>query len=256
MTSEQIAQWQTAIPVLDYLDFLALSDEGLRDSNRRLAGLVVPAWASDLRTQLITAGWHLMEKELWVPEFALRSEVALVGLQIRHQNNTELERAYQRLFVRFTQEILHPFVGTVEQADRYRRAGYKSLVKLHQLCERFEKEGSAMRWPRRLESFPETVRGLFLEPFPAFAPRFVNREVYEVSFARSMTDELHRAITSVLNPGVPVRKDWNLASLLEALEWCESPVSKGRSKTDLIATAYLTALELQCPPPDWLPQSP
>lgn len=156
LTSEQNEAWQKAINLLDHLDFHALSGAGLLESKSRLANLGVPKWAIPLRAQLITQGWYVQDREPWVPDFVLRSEVALVGLQIRHPIPEDAELAERRLVLRFVAEALRPFVEHARHADWYRRNGYTAIVNLFHLCERSSATGSITRWPRDLRTYPKS----------------------------------------------------------------------------------------------------
>ncbi|MGC4043238.1 MAG: hypothetical protein QM758_05495 [Armatimonas sp.] len=263
MTQEQNEQWQQAINPLDYLDFHALSTEGLSASYARLTSLPVPAWGCELRTLLIGLDWSDKKKEARVPEFALRSEVALVGLAVGNPSPAEAEAVYHRLLVRFVWETLHPFVEYAQQADRYRKDGYKPLVKLHQLCECFDKEGGAMRWPRHLEPFSKRVLNPFLERISGTFDKTGEQEIHS---ARDLSYKLHGTLTSILRSKVSIQGElpypWGVTGLVGNLVGqhdqiqCNDP-NYGETSADtytyLIASAYLAALEAQCPPPDWLP---
>lgn len=100
MTSEQNEQWKSAIKPLDYLDHYALSDRGLAEARKRLMSWGVPIWAVEFRTRfLLHSGIKPMA--LWMPEFALRSEVAMIGIQILYlqpySSEAETEEVYQRV---------------------------------------------------------------------------------------------------------------------------------------------------------------
>lgn len=269
MTLEQNEQWQKAIPVLDYMDRYALSDDGLRESETRLATWGVPAWAVKLRAQLITLGWLQSNNEMWVPRFALDSETALIGLQIRYPTHTLAEHTYSRLFIRFTTIVLRPFVEYAQQADWQRRNGYKPLVKLYKLCERYL-TGKVTAWPKHLEPFPkrmlrEFVNWRSLLPLPwdrikSESEEWAEREIY---WAHYNSQDLLETIPSLLNPNpstirnesvtsAPARFAHNMATQYWLVR--DGSSDSDRCYTDLIAAAYLTALEAECPPPTWLPR--
>ncbi|MGC4043159.1 MAG: hypothetical protein QM758_05100 [Armatimonas sp.] len=256
MIPEQSEQWRAAINPLDYLDFHALSEEGLRESEIRLENWGVEAWAILFRTLLITLGWKRKDKGTWVPRFALRSETALIGLQIRYPAQIDTESVYQYIFVRFVAEALRPFVEYASKTDRRRRKGYESVVKLYRLCERYETRGKALKWPKHLEPFYKRM------PIPGWRLQAGKPETREVYWARHMSQNWFKAITNTLNPDTPrywdMSSGWLTATLTHLLDmqykWIfEGQLDNEPHYTDLIATAYLKALESECPPPNWLP---
>ena len=109
MTPEQNEQWRRAINPLDYLDFHALSGEGLREAASRLRQRGVPDRAIQTREWLLSPGEE--EMETWKPDFGLRSECALIGAAIL--SPTRAEALFRRIFVRFAYEALRPFVEWV-----------------------------------------------------------------------------------------------------------------------------------------------
>ncbi|MGC4043239.1 MAG: hypothetical protein QM758_05500 [Armatimonas sp.] len=268
MTQEQNEQWQSAINPLDYLDFHALSEAGSCESETRLATWGVPAWAVKLRAQLITLGWLKSINEMWVPSFALRSETALIGLQIRYPTHTLAELTYPRLFIRFITIVLRPFVEYAQQADWYRRNGYKPLIKLYQLCERYRAIGNVAGWPKYLEPFPKRVLREFLASCPPLPWDRIKSEseesaASEIYWAYYHSQDLLKAIPSLLNPNASTIRDKSVTSAparfahnmaTQYMLGLEDSTERERKHTDRIAAAFLAALEAECPPPDWLPR--
>ncbi len=131
MLLEQIEQWKQAVlPIaLEIREGHGLTDDALAESFDRLENWEVPGWAAELRISLLRSG----DSEPWCPNFAIRSEAALFGIQILHDNEPYLWPVYQRLFVRFVAEALRPFVEWIREHDDYRRGGYSFLVQLFEL---------------------------------------------------------------------------------------------------------------------------
>lgn len=254
MTPEQNAQWQAAINPMDYLDFYAFSWEGLREAVERLMDWGVPAWAILLRDELIARGWD--QEEQWVPRFALRSEAALVGLQILYPYPVVAERVQQRIFVRFVEEALWPFVEHSQQANPYLQQGYAPLVELYALCGQYQNYNYSSRfpWPRVSELFPRRELD---------TRRPESREIF---LADTLGRRLLQALDHVEDPDD--KRYWDSKSVedIERLvemwntqhQWSNA-IASGKSQPEemsylkRVASAFLMALETACPAPDWLP---
>ncbi|MGC4043281.1 MAG: hypothetical protein QM758_05715 [Armatimonas sp.] len=263
LTPRQEDEWRSSIPLLDYMDFYALSSEGLQESNSRLATRAVPKWATELRGDLINQGWLKKQEDqgAWVPEFALRSEVALTGIAITYPYYTEAEQVYERLFIRFVTEALRPFVVHAAQSVRYRRRGYQPLVKLYHLCERYSTMDGALLWPKYLESYPKRVWDNIEARLHRWRPHSWTPEEREIGWASHTSQSLLGAITSLnTDAPLPLLFEWDIRSLIQDLETLHTWTIEGtggieRRHTDLVAAAYLVALQSECPPPNWLPQT-
>lgn len=254
MTREQNEEWQAAINPLDYLDFHAVSWEGQREAAERLVNWGVPAWAILLRNELISGGWY--EEEWWVPKFALRSEIALVGLQILYPYSVATERIQQQVFVRFVEEALWPFVEHSQQAGPYLQEGYAPLVELYALCGQYHRYNYPSRfpWPRVRELFPQ-------RELDTHQP-----ESREIFLADSLGRQLLQTLEQREDPDD--KRYWDSKSVLDIERLVESlneqhqwrnAVASGYSHPDgtnygkRVASAFLMALEAWCPAPDWLP---
>lgn len=246
MTPEQDENWKAAImPVaLGVVEGYELTEKGLRESLRRLTDRGVSPWAAQLRIALLFRAF-----EPWHPNFALRSETALVGIQLLPYENRAVI-VYERAFLRFACEVLRPLIDYARQTDDYRRAGYKPLIELFERCERFTPPGNVHQWPEAKELFPP--RGF----------HYGMPETIEVYHAGNMGTELLRAIRAVFDP--PGLTDWRrFISLIDNLnqmyQWLQDGkvgvnFSTGPSYREAIADAYLIALEAECPAPEWLPR--
>lgn len=272
MTREQNEEWQAAIPPLDYLDFHALSAEGLQKSAERLSGRGVPGWAWKLRFSLMD--WGSDSMEAWCPGFAIRSETALVGIQILNRGH-DLTPIYQRVFVRFFQEGLHPVVEHIRQSDAL-IARFQPLLTLYGLCQAFVLPANLDNWPDAYTLFPDPrfpMLGSSPEKPNYEEPIEVVEEPLEIRYAFHLGRTMLLQIHSHLHPEHPIR--WNdsysglLVATLRSLnglhQWrLEGRFAMGKlsprvapGKCDasykyLIAAAYLIALEAECPAPGWL----
>mgnify|MGYP001551085187 CR=1 FL=1 len=242
---------------LGVIEGYALTEKGLRESAQRLGQLGVPGWAIQLRTLLLF--WGLEQGAPWHPMFAFQSEAMLVGIQLRYPESADriaLYTLYKRVFVRFAQEALRPFVEHANHADAFQKAGYAHLIDLSMRCERFAAPTGSASWPKPSE----------LSPYPSYDEE--KPETVEFFWAHSLADELDVTIYSIVSP--PETFSWessrssDLEHLLELLnrqhQWridgqeAES-LTDGPYYTEPIASAYLAALEAECPAPEWLPRN-
>lgn len=242
MTPEQNEKWKkTVLPIaLEIHGGHGLTGDALVESFDRLENWEVPGWAAELRISIL----HLGDSEPWCPNFAIRSEAALMGIQILRDNDPYLWAVYQRLFVRFVAEALRPFVEWIREHDDYRRGGYSFLVQLFELCERL---------PLPVDEWLETWRMTSDAQY---------RHMPEFDHAKELVVELRREARIIFQGEVPWGSARPLEPLLEHLnrqhQWrlegkAATGFTDGANYTRLIADAYLIALEAQCPAPDWLP---
>ncbi|MGC4043452.1 MAG: hypothetical protein QM758_06575 [Armatimonas sp.] len=292
LTPEQNEQWQKAIlgyGTESYLEkwkavpaLAALLPEpsmfrfqSIQPSEERLTALGVPDWANHFRMHCAIRSWaDDKDASHWVPEFLLRSEVALVGLTLRHPCHAEKEVAYMRLCVRFVTEALQPFVEHAQKVGWRRRGYYKPVVKLYRFCESYSTMGSALRWPKHLDSLPKRVLREFLStvefllfmlvPLRKGEDTRALPKPHEGFSAHCLSECFLAGVTSILNPDAVTPEDpfngWSVILIVDFLETQHRWSRDGRkdsdhSYTDLIAGAFLAALEAECPPPDWLPQA-
>ncbi len=250
MTSEQMKQWQKAIALLDYSDFYALTQAGLQESAERFARRNVPLWIVQLREHLIAPGWA--ERQTWVPAFALRSEVAMVGLSLVYPNLAGSPLAWQRTLLGFLQQALQPLVEWVESdapqtppaswvddSRDQRRRDYDPLVQIYRL-------GSADPLSLDTQHWEIVRQDIYLYQDYATSPHSKGALSLAAACIRlaqtilsGSENQFHSSLVSKL-----------IAQLTRQYQWC--PASRERNATEQVALAYLAALEAECPPPDWV----
>ncbi|MGC4043613.1 MAG: hypothetical protein QM758_07385 [Armatimonas sp.] len=228
----------------------------------------VPNWAILFRSFCVYSSWQSGVN--WVPEFLLRSETALLGLAIWHSDKKEAATlAYQQLAIHSVAQALKPFVkhSRNPKVGRRRRRAYKPLVKLYHLCQRYLAQNSTLRWPEHIDPFPVRFRdGLVrILGLHTVVDRLESDESY---FARTLGMDLLLGIAAILRSGsfmsdmsgMSVRhfKGLDITDLIVDLSRMhrlmhDEELNNGSDYTRLIADAFLTALEAECPPPDWLP---
>ncbi|MGC4043321.1 MAG: hypothetical protein QM758_05920 [Armatimonas sp.] len=247
MTPEQNNRWRKAVRLLDYFDFHAISPEGLAAFEKRLkADRGAPGWAIQARSYCITDG--LAKSQLWVPEFALRSEIALLGLKILYPEKEDRIALYRRLLPEFLSRVL------ASLAD-----DYPMLQELHKLLSAGEQSEPLLSEQRKLLSdkrFELSLRDTFHQPDPDPAQQYVLRIASECA-------ELVR----LAHFAAPLQW-WGRGGLELAakLIWCYEERIKfgGFSGSHLerleslgthlpVTDAFLATLEAECPSPDWLP---
>lgn len=248
MTSEQKREWQEAINPLDYLDFHALTNDGRKATVGRLLGQDVPKWAVEIRTWCLSNGWT--RQEIWVPEFGLRSETALVGLQLAYPYSWDRDSVYQKVFVLFLCQALRPAVEWVNSGKERRKIACQNLVEVLERCEAYA------RCPG-IDGWPEYGNPQELKNYSSFGP-----ETKIVETARTLGQELYWQMRGVfgldsyaMDPTTRVLDRWDYLHQLQRDGNGEEPGWYGprnATYTHEIATAYLTALEAECPAPEWL----
>lgn len=239
MTPEQNEQWRKAIPLLDYGDFYALSAEGIEQSTKRiLAGRGAPGWAVTARSVTISNGWK--GKETWVPSFALRSEVAMIGLNLLYPEPEAHMALYRRLLRNFTSQALAPLVDVCPLlhelhaltlgsfSDKARLSGLDQALKERRLALAGQPYDQDQHFHfQRIEECVELLRLMLLEP-----PRqWWSRGGLHLGYYLSSFYEFH------------IKEDRASGSLSEEIER-QGPYQP-------VADAFLAVLESECPPPDW-----
>ncbi|MGC4043457.1 MAG: hypothetical protein QM758_06600 [Armatimonas sp.] len=265
MTSEQSAQWKDAIEPLDYLDFHAVTLAGLQETAQRLASWGAPGWAIQLRESLIdlpTSPVMILQQrdevdlKMWHPRFALRSEVALIGIQIFYPSTYELEVVYSRVLARFALEALRPFVEYAQTTSPALQEGYRQVMELTSFF-----EWLLMPPPK---DFPD------LPHFPLMSIDYSSPESMEIYGARRMGNYLLQEVCSILGfREEATRHTWTSLRTVSIKVLIGNFNSQHRwragglggevredvsSYAELVADAFLVALESECPPPDWLEQ--
>lgn len=247
MTQEQIEEWQRAIMPVAFgvLDQYEMTEAGLVDSLDRLKFRGVPGWAIELRRQCISAGWE--EKEPWVPEFTLRSETALVGLQLLYPTSSARIDVYRRVFLQFYYDALKPFENQAEESS-------PALGLVRQYYEKRHEPIVEQEWRDALKTVtseyhnaaaghPETldlltlVRSLFRDWQSVLLRPSEYDSWWNSPRTGAISDLVHR-----LNQ----QHQWQIEG---------SPADDmGGIYTDVIAQTFLTALEAECPEPEWMPR--
>lgn len=263
MTLEQNERWKKAIQPLDYLDFHALSHTGLQETAQRLASWGAPGWAIQLRESLVAmslAPLKPLERrneivlEGWHPTFGLRSEVALLGIQIFHPDAQKRQDIYSRVLARFALEAIHPFIEYAQRSSPVLQEGYKPIAELSVFFAWF------LAPPPK--DFPDVPH------FPQEPMDESSREKVEIYWARYMGNHLLKEACTILGfRGEAVPHAWTntrkdsidhaIIYLNRQHQWRMGGAENNKylaNFTEPIADAFLTALEAECPPPDWLPR--
>lgn len=253
MTPEQNAEWLARIDLQEHQDSRAVSAAGLMGCSARLTRRGVPFWALRFREDLANLGQAAGGE--WVPDFALRSEVALVGLQLLYPDPTEAEPVYRRTYIRFVAELLLPVVEWVARGDGRRQLACKKLLALQGQCEKFTGLFEPEDW-YELD---------YLYGRPRDDVRFDNEaESWLATHAQALGQEIFGELRLILEMSpsrhVPVRAWIERADyvyqLLQGSTQPRSDWGNGRRTTvhaETLARCFLAPLEAECPPPDWLP---
>lgn len=249
MTPEQNRRWRKSVNLLNYLDFHTFSPEGLEAFEKHLrADRGAPGWAIQARSSCISRGFTALQP--WVLDFALRSEVALVGLKILYPEKEKRIDLYRRLLPDFLNRALASLAEDYPLLQELR-----SLLSTHQQEELLLAQQRKTLEDRR---FGLSLRDTFGEPGSDPAQQYVLRiagECTELVRLASFADPLQwwgRGGLKLANQLIDcyderIKFGGFSGSRLERLQelGIYPPV------TD----AFLTALEAECPPPDWLPSS-
>ncbi|MGC4043158.1 MAG: hypothetical protein QM758_05095 [Armatimonas sp.] len=236
MTPEQNKQWKQAIlgdgsesPYEHWKALYAVAallpepigflQKAWRESEERLAGWGVPGWARECRTRCAYQSWEDSAHDSgWVPEFALRSETALLGLQLLYPSERAQFDAYQRVLLRFVHKVLEPFVLWVLEQNR---SGYQHEIDVYEQYARLIAEPSLL-------------------------------QVENTDWMLYLFDLHDDAMRQIWSGSQFVDLKFFFLKLTDRYRLCTKETSD--NYTDLIAQAYLAALEAECPPPDWLPE--
>ncbi|MGC4043456.1 MAG: hypothetical protein QM758_06595 [Armatimonas sp.] len=210
-------------------------------------------WAQDMWMSLLTYRSDQITTP-WIARFALRSQAALIGIQITTPDNIDRDALYQRIYVRFIQETLHPFVDWVKtmQSGDARYNAYKPVIALYCACEGFTGPADAAEWRRLHQRLSNLARAEGFEAFKAWqlAESLLNGIIVRLNLEKAMPSSFvffWKPFT-VLYP-LNRQHQWRLDG-----QEGKTPLD-GSYSIELIADAFLVALEAKCPPPDWLPQT-
>ncbi|MGC4043317.1 MAG: hypothetical protein QM758_05900 [Armatimonas sp.] len=277
MTPEQHESWRQAIhqvlaanaaPGQDFSDqqrrdhgtaesalLALLPEEGRRAflksrllaSTERLMVRDIPRWAIELRSECINRGYW---PEAATFEFLLRSEIALIGLELSHPTKDAQATAYRRLLLSFFYNALEPFVEWVEQQRETTRREYCDFVDLYDFLdgldtlpsqEEWDAKERTMNYQKNVEIVSSTSRQhcqRLLE-----IARLVLFKDPDIWWRTTDTDlalrflEMHARSGPILPVGISRRPAYRI--------FFDNDV-------EIVTTAYLAALEAECPPPDWL----
>lgn len=242
-------------------DQYEFTEEGMQESVKRLTQLGVPGWASHLRIALLS--WNEKPWEPWGPEyilpwhprFAIRSETALVGIQLLTPQLQDLKQTYQRLFIGFLAETLRPFMTFAQQSGKYRQGNYRVLNDLFELCDRFAfttRPAPQGEWDALWERSESKVFAYADEEPHVLvvteAMLTVARSLLDPNDAVPWTNSRAGALGSIIE-GVTRQYQWRVKG------YGSSDYLHTVLYAQLLADAYVAALEAIRPPPDWLPQA-
>ncbi|MGC4043237.1 MAG: hypothetical protein QM758_05490 [Armatimonas sp.] len=235
MTPEQNEQWRQAINPLDYLDFHAISYEGVEESTARLRELGAPGWTTRTRFTLLTSvpkSPALPDCSLLFPEFALRSEVALVGLQLLYPDQAEAAVVYQRILKLFLHNALLPLAV---------------LPEIERFCQLCANPNSTRQEWEALGAEKTSFSKLYYRHEDWWGAAKIHEGAcwflyYQQEDGWEATHHDFGAML-LLVYGKPLELMWR------------DFLSKQREGIPIhsLTTHFLNALETECPPPDWLP---
>ncbi|MGC4043279.1 MAG: hypothetical protein QM758_05705 [Armatimonas sp.] len=236
------ARWRELImPIAPgILDSHEFSRQGMGQMVSRLKDFEVAPWIIQMRCTL-TERLEAAHSP-YLPIFALRCEAALVGIFLIHPEPESRKRFYMNLMKRFLQEALHPLIErAVATGDPRKRRDYQILVKIYRLCDSAEKLIVGGNWSdlaedayqyKRMNNPPE-IKGVFelAVTCTRVAAIFLNPDFFVLPVLYHLIRELAQ------------QHRWQL----------EGVEDSATDYTPMVAEAFLTPLEAECPPPDWLP---
>lgn len=241
MTPEQNARWQKSIPLLDYLDHHALNLVVLAESQKRIKGRRgAPCWALEIRRRCTAEGWAT--RESWVPDFALRSEVAMVGLKLMHPKPDDRVSLYRQLLGDFLNRALLPFEENLEP-----------IRTLRDLC--LTRETTHAHWNHQQRLIQEARR---VNDGNSKAEPEEPLWHYEQHLLQLASQCVETARHVQLFPP----EQWWLTfgdHLVGRFCWTHRwrikrfPEAEEGGPYRPVADAFLAAIEAECPLPDWLP---
>ncbi|MGC4046212.1 MAG: hypothetical protein QM758_20680 [Armatimonas sp.] len=255
----------------------------LQHSTKYLTDWGVPGWAIELRSNCIAREWEA--KEAWVSEFALRSVVALIGLQLRYPTQENRVDVYRRLLLGFFHKALEPFVEWVETSDTgkhwslygedwvnsendERRRIYCELVDLYDFIDELDFLPSPEEWQSKQRTIthrnPRIRRNMEeeggREGFVMCARLVRIAEIVlfdepDMWWSTTGTDlaELFFEMHQWPNKWEAGHGPRSLMDTNSSLRPRDRHVEEEPVHAEPVATAYLAALEAECPPPGWLP---
>lgn len=263
----------TLIALMPEKERFSFLGERLQASAKPLAEWDVPGWATLLRNRCITEG--VEAKALWIFDFAFRCDVALIGMQLRYPERQSRVAAYRRLLLGFFVQGLTPVVDWVEHHDEEARRFFRDLVDLYDLISAPDSPPSKEEW--------EAKQRMILQQSLAEGERSVSlglcHRLVEIALIvlHSEPERWWDATQSDLADcffevqqwpshwrpsSPPITRLTGVAGFFyrrdrpQLYGWSpyhfDGPATT--SDAEPVAHAFLTALESECPPPDWLPR--
>lgn len=196
-------------------------------SSEHLVSCQFPPWVLEIRDACV-----FQIRGSWKADFVFRADVALLGMQWRYPTPEARAESCERLLLGFLPEALRPLL---KHAETYKlRRGFDGV---HQICQLCESDGLYRDPQRWLDIQKKATRGS-MRPEPENWPYTVVEIVALIA---------HHILCQ---PDV-LEHSWILSEMMQLnLKYGPGRVSIPENG---IAQAFLTALEAECPPPDWLP---
>ncbi|MGC4043930.1 MAG: hypothetical protein QM758_09045 [Armatimonas sp.] len=264
----------TLMALMPEKERFAFLGERLQARAKPLTEWDVPSWATLLRNRCITEG--VDAKALWIFDFAFRCDIALIGIQLRYPTQQERLAAYRRLLLSFFVQGLTPVVDWVEHQEEEARRFFRDLVDLYDLISDLNSPPSKNEWQakqRSLEHRAKAEEDLYVSLGLCY--RLVEIALIVLC---SEPERWWNATQSDLadcffevqqwpgkwRPSSPPRS--RLTGVAGFFYRNDRPQLYGwspyhfdgpatTSDAEPVAHAFLTALEAECPPPDWLPKA-
>lgn len=217
------------------------TEAGLDEADSRLAQWQVASWTIAVRRSCIQQ--MAQESSPYLPTFVVGCEVALVGLSLLPPEPGAGGVLYNTLFRRFIPEAFLPLLKRMETASDPRlRRDYQPLIQICRLCNSPALSASKRRWTS-LESDMLQYRRANQPPEIAALHELISTTIFLAQYILTRPESpTPRAMMPKLIRALSVQHQWQLHGNLDSKS----------GYTHLTAQAFLTALETQCPAPDWI----
>lgn len=214
------------MPEVERITFLR---SRVKDSAERLADWHLPEWALEIRD--FCARWYY-DDSVPTPDFAFRTDVGLLGLQLRYSMPEERAESYNRLLLGFLSRSLRLLVDSEEVSKNAElQHDFEGFRQICCLCESESHYLDPQNWLDIKNTFGKGRRSITNR---TRAPILVD----------AFTRVTRRALFQIDEPGPLGRR---LPMFWFYAEYREFHLPENR-----IAQAFLNALETQCPTPDWI----
>ncbi len=240
-----LEQWQehrraesAVLPLLPWPESIRFLESRVKTSAEHLRDWQLPDWVLDIRDR-----WAFESISHQGATFTLRCDTALIGMQLRYPTRDAKADAYQRLLIGYLSRALRPLIEQTEASNdtelRHDFEGY------HQICLLCESDG--LYWDQER----------WLEIRTNFASGSSRRHLTNKSRAKRLVEAFVILAQRVLfQIEEPVDEDgprnpMSTSTLMFYLPWEYLMAELYRH---FMGQAFLTALESECPPPDWLPR--